>query len=97
MAQVRITYWRDIPVLVTARESGGEATVALSPRFQELVDAVAVQAGATEAEAYLAGWRTGPGEERPGAARAAAEAVAAELEARFGELRERHQRPGGLA
>jgi len=89
MACVTITYWRDIPVLVTARDDGGEVTVPLSPRFQELVDVVAVQAGRSEAEAYLAGWRTGPDDERPGPAEAAARAVAGELEAAFPDIRAR--------
>jgi hypothetical protein len=95
VARVTVTYWRDIPVLVTARDGAEEATVPLSSRFQELVDAVAMQAGQSEAEAYLAEWRTGPGEERAGPAQAAASEVAAELEERFGEVRTRYLRPGG--
>ncbi len=95
VARVTVTYWRDIPVLVTARDDAGEATAPLTPRFQDLADAVATQAGATDAEAYLAEWRTGAPEERPGAAAEAATAVAAELEERFAELRARYLRPGG--
>jgi hypothetical protein len=95
MARVRITYWRDIPVLVTAREGADETTVPLSPRFQELVDAVAMQAGLADSEAYLAQWRTGPEEERPGAVRAVADEVAGELEAGFADTRARYVRPGG--
>ena len=95
MARVIVTYWRDIPVLVTARDGADEATVPLSARFQELVDAVAMQAGQSDAEAYLAEWRTGPGEERTGTAQAAATEVAAELEEQFGEVRTRYARPGG--
>lgn len=89
MALVRVTYWRDVPVLVTARGGGGEVTVSLSPRFQELVDVVAVQAGQTDAEAYLAGWRTGPDQDRPGPPEAVARTVADELEAAFAEIRAR--------
>lgn len=95
MARVIITYWRDIPVLVTARDGVDEATVPLSPRFQDLVDAVAMQAGPADSEAYLAEWRTGSGEERSGTAGAAANEVAAELEEQFGEIRTRYLRPGG--
>lgn len=95
MAHVTVTYWRDIPLLVTARDGADEATVPLSSRFQELVDAVAMQAGQSDAEAYLAEWRTGPGEERTGTAEAAANEAAAELEEQFGEIRIRYQRPGG--
>ena len=95
MARIRITYWRDIPVLVTAREGAAEVTVALSSRFQELVDVVAMQSGLSNAEEYLGAWQTGPEEERPGAAADAAGAAAAELEATFAEIRARHLRPGG--
>jgi Virulence factor len=95
MARIRVTYWQEIPVLVTARDGADEVTVPLSQRFQELVDAVAMQAGVGDAAAYLAGWRTGPEEERAGPAAAAAGAVAAELEAGFPDIRARHLRPGG--
>jgi hypothetical protein len=95
VAHVTVTYWRDIPVLVTARDGAEEATVPLSSRFQDLVDAVAMQAGQSDSEAYLAEWRTGPGAERPGTAQAVANEAAAELEEQFGEVRTRHLRPGG--
>jgi hypothetical protein len=95
MATVRITYWRDIPVLVTARDGDGEVTVPLSQRFQDLVDAVAMLSGLGESEAYLAQWRTGPEEHRGGPARAAAAAVAAGLEEGFDDVRAGSLRPGG--
>jgi len=87
MAMVRITYWRDIPVLVTARDAAGESTVPLSPRFQELVDAVAILQGLADSEAYLAAWHAGPAEDHSGPAEPAARAVAAALEARFEAVR----------
>src|SRR5437867_12278071 len=93
MARVWITYWRDIPVLVTAREGENEATVSLSGGFQDLVDRVAVQDELAEAEAYLAAWRLGPEEERHGSAMAVARAVAAELEAQLDGLRALYLRP----
>jgi hypothetical protein len=86
MARVRIIQWRDLPSLVEAEEGGETVRVPLSQRFQDLIDAVAMRDGATESEAYLAGWAPGPESERPGGARAAAEAVAAELEAGFQDL-----------
>ena len=36
MTTVHVTYWRDIPVLVTARDEREEVSVPLSPAFQEL-------------------------------------------------------------
>jgi hypothetical protein len=87
MARIRITYWREIPVLVTARDGSEETTVPLSQRFQELADAVAMQAGLAGSEEYLAEWRAGPEEERPGPAAVVASQVAAALEARFAAIR----------
>jgi hypothetical protein len=92
MATVRITYWRDIPMLVTARDAGGEVSVPLGPAFQELVDRVAMQEGLAAEDAYLAGWHVAPEETAAGPARAAAEARARELEAGFAALRDRYLR-----
>ena len=48
MAEYRITYWRDIPSMVTARdESGATAKVQLPDRFQELIDQRAMDATKT--------------------------------------------------
>ena len=73
MATVRITYWRDIPMLVTARDEGGEISVPLGPAFQDLVDRVAMQDGLAGEDAYLAGWHVGPPEDAIGAAAAVAQ------------------------
>ena len=86
MARVRIIQWRDLPSLVEAEEGGETVRVPLSQRFQDLIDAVAMREGASESEAYLAGWAPGLESERPGGAQAVAQAVAAELEAGFQEL-----------
>jgi hypothetical protein len=97
MAHLEITYWRDIPALVRARDGAGEVHRPLSPRFQELIDHVAMLDGLSETDAYLAGWRTEDAEERPGPAGRAAEEVAAGLEAAFEEIRSRalrRVRPG---
>jgi hypothetical protein len=86
MARVRIIRWRDLPSLVEAEDGGETVRVPLSQRFQDLIDAVAMREGATESEAYLAGWVPGPETERPGGAEAVAQAVAAELEEGFQDL-----------
>jgi hypothetical protein len=90
MATVRITYWRDIPMLVTARDPGGEISVPLSPAFQDLVDRVAMQDGLAAEDQYLAEWHVGPPEDAPGPAGAAAAARAQELEAGLDALRQRY-------
>ena len=86
MARYRIVQWKDIPSVVEAFDGEEAARVSLSQRFQDLIDAAAMRQGATDSEAYLDGWGQGPEQERPGAARAVAEAVAAELEASFPQL-----------
>jgi hypothetical protein len=94
MATVRITYWRDIPMLVTARDGGGEVSVPLGPGFQDLVDRVAMQDGLAGEDAYLAEWHMGPPEEAFGAAGAVAAARARELETGLDALRDRYLRRG---
>jgi hypothetical protein len=82
--------------MVEATDQEGSCQRLLSPRFQELIDGVAMRLGQTDAEAYLAGWAQGPEAERPGPARQVAEQVAAELENGFAELAARSLtgRPG---
>ncbi len=93
MARIRITYWRDIPVLVTARQGADEVVVPLAPGFQDLADRVAIQEGLSESDTYLAQWRVGPEMERSGSARAGANATAAELDEGLEALRARYREP----
>jgi len=86
MARYRIVHWKDIPSVVEAFDGDQTARRPLSQRFQDLIDAVAMREGASETEAYLEGWGQGPDLDRPGAAEAVAEDVAAEIEDRFQEL-----------
>ena len=58
-------------------------TLELSERFQMLIDSVAMQHGLHGSDEYLDSWARGEPLERPGTAREVADAVAAELEARF--------------
>ncbi|MBV8447848.1 MAG: virulence factor [Hyphomicrobiales bacterium] len=63
MAQLVITFWRDIPAQVTAALPGGRRAPRvkreLSPRFAQAVDMAAMRSGATGTDAYLADWRQG--------------------------------------
>ena len=93
MARYRIVHWREIPALVEADDGDRTVRRPLSARFQTLIDAVAMQAGATEAEAYLEGWGQTAETERAGAAPEVAEAIAAELEAGFEALVARQASP----
>jgi hypothetical protein len=86
MARYRIIQWRDLPSLVEAEDGGSTVRVPLSQRFQDLIDAVAMREGASESDAYLEGWVSGPETERPGDAEAVARQVANELEDGFQDL-----------
>lgn len=86
VARYRVLQWKDIPSLVEASDGERTVRVPLSPRFQDLIDAVAMREGASETGAYLEGWTYGPEAERPGSAERVAAEVAAELEAGFPDL-----------
>lgn len=90
MARYRVLYWREIPSLVEAFEGGQTVRTPLSQRFQDLIDTVAMRAGASSAEAYLEGWRTGAEAERQGSAESVAQQVALELEAAFDRFLQDH-------
>jgi hypothetical protein len=81
MAEYQVLYWREIPSLVKATDGAAEVSLRLPQRFHDAIDDAAMQAGATDTEAYLAGWHWGPILTRPGAAREVAEAVTADLAA----------------
>ncbi|MGN6377444.1 MAG: virulence factor [Gaiellales bacterium] len=81
MAEYRITRWREIPSLVTARAADGQTVrVPLPDRFQEAIDELAMNTGATGSDAYLEGWVQEDWQSRDGDAGAVAADVARELE-----------------
>jgi len=86
VATYQIIAWKDLPSMVEARDDAGTVTRPLSDRFQQLIDSVAMQLGLQEQDAYLDLWARGDVLERPGSANEVAEAVAAEIEARFPEI-----------
>lgn len=86
MTRYRILRWKDVPSLVEADGDGRTVRVPLTPRFQDLIDALAMREGAIEADAYLEGWVQDAAVERAGSPEEVAAAVAAELEAGFGDL-----------
>ena len=86
MASYRIVLWRNIPASVEASEGGQTVTRELSERFQMLIDSVAMQLGLHDSEAYIEAWERSEPEERPGTAEEVADAVVADLEARFPEF-----------
>jgi cvfA/B/C family virulence factor len=94
MATYEIIAWRDIPMVVEARDGPESVTHQLSDRFQALIDSAAMQLGLEASDAYLEEWTRSMPEQRPGSAAAVAAAVAQELEDRFPEFITRaFQRP----
>jgi len=57
MAEYQITYWRELPSLVVAREGDVQAKTQLAPRFQEAIDEAAMRLGDVSSGDYLEGWR----------------------------------------
>lgn len=57
MAQLVITYWRDIPSQVTVKAGRKAEKKMLSDRFQEAIDMAAMRSGAADTDDYLAEWR----------------------------------------
>src|SRR5205085_6504173 len=57
MAQLVITYWRDIPSQVSVKAGRKEEKRMLAERFQEAIDMAAMRGEATGTDDYLADWR----------------------------------------
>ena len=57
MANLIITYWRDIPSAVSVKAGRKEEKRMLADRFQEAIDMAAMRGDATDTDSYLAGWR----------------------------------------
>lgn len=80
MSEYQVTYWRDIPSLVTAREGDETAKAPLPQRFQEAIDEAAMRLGESDADAYMAGWRRGDWTPADGTPAEVADRIASELE-----------------
>jgi hypothetical protein len=88
MATYQITYWQEIPSQVDAREAGGKAAKQmLGQRFQELIDIIATRRKLDSSDDYIAQWSKGEKIELAGSPDEVVRAVAAELEARYDEIR----------
>jgi hypothetical protein len=85
MSEYQITYWRDIPSLVTARAGDETAKASLPQRFQEAIDEAAMRLGESDADAYMAGWRRGEWTPAEGAPGEVADRIAGDLEAQLDE------------
>jgi hypothetical protein len=57
MANLVITYWRDIPSAVSVKAGRKEEKRMLDNRFMEAIDMAAMRDGATSTDDYLNDWR----------------------------------------
>jgi Virulence factor len=80
VTEYQITYWREFPSLVTAREGDDVAKSPLPQRFQEAIDEAAMRLGAVDSDAYLEGWRRADWVTAPGTPAEVAADVAARLD-----------------
>lgn len=88
MATYQVTYWQEIPSQVDAKASGEKpAKQMLSQRFQELIDIIAVKRKLDASDDYINQWTKGPKTEKAGSAAEVVNAVAAELEDQFEQVR----------
>ena len=87
MAEYRITYWREIPSMVTAREGDSTAKSALPDRFQEAIDEAAMRLGMAGSDAYLEQWQHGAWQSAEGAPDAVVAAVAERLDNDYDDAR----------
>ncbi len=85
MASLIIISWRDVPAQVIVKRGRETAKIQLSHRFQEAVDRAAMRAGKGSSDAYLADWRRSAPVACSDELQVAAEAAAAEIEARYSD------------
>ena len=84
MTEYQITYWREFPSMVVAREGrSARHKVQLPARFQVAIDEAAMRAGAIGTDEYLDGWLRSDWQEQAGDPQEVAQAVAARLEADY--------------
>ena len=81
MADYQVTYWRELPSLVVARDGDQQAKAPLADRFQGAIDEAAMRLGDVGSDDYLAGWRRGVWSAAEGEPAEVVERVVAELEA----------------
>jgi len=83
MANLIITYWRDIPSAVSVKIGRKEEKRMLDNRFMEAIDMAAMRDGATATDDYLADWRRAEPVAVGDDLAAEVEAAKARLEAEF--------------
>lgn len=87
MAQLVITYWRDIPAQVSVKRRREVARRELPLRFTEAIDMCAMRVGARDSDAYMAEWRRGDPVEVGGDLENEADAALARVVEEYDEAR----------
>ena len=83
MTDYQVTYWRDLPSLVVARDGEQVTKSPLAPRFQEAIDEAAMRLGDTGSDDYLAGWARSEWTAATGSTTEVTDRVVADLEDRW--------------
>ena len=84
MAEYQITYWRDIPAMVTAREGRrNKAKIELPQRFQVAIDEAAMRAGLIGDDAYMEQWQRNGWQGKEGTPQEVADSVGAAIEEEY--------------
>jgi hypothetical protein len=80
VAEYQVTFWRDLPSLVVARDGSEVTKGPLASRFQEAIDEAAMRLGDTSSGDYLAGWTRSEWAPAEGSTADVCDRVVAELE-----------------
>jgi hypothetical protein len=97
-ANYQIVYWRDIPAQVKARSGATRLSRELSARFQEAIDAAAMESGAAGTDDYLSAWRTSEWQPGEGDVRRLLDEIASKFESDYPDERlSSLKRAGGYA
>jgi len=78
-----VTFWRELPSLVVARDGDEETKSPLSPAFQEAIDEAAMRLGDTSSDDYLSGWTRGQWTPAAGRPADVCDQVVADLEGQW--------------
>lgn len=87
MANLVITYWRDIPSAISVKAGRKEEKRMLADRFQEAIDMAAMRGGASDTDSYLADWRRADPVAVGDELAAEADKAKADIEAAYGQDR----------
>ena len=83
MATYKILCWKQIPTQIRVEDESDTVNVMLDDRFLKLIDVQAMKDGQTDTDSFLAQWHWSEEGERDGSAQEVAEALKAEIEAKW--------------